>query len=146
MEEEYLNMAIMIFAGGCRSTTATGKVEDKHCNECPNDTACDLAPSARELARIIASQWVKTRDRLPPKATPILYREYSAEEPSGTLHYGYYDRRRRTFIDQGSDEAAPKDLVIAWMPIPEVPAEIHREGRSMQSQWGDLSDEHSYPN
>jgi len=137
-------MAMMIFAGGCRSTTATGKVKDRYCNACPNDTGCELKPRARELARIIAGQWLKTRDGLPPQATPILYRAYSAEDPSGTIHCGQYDRRRRLFIEQGSGAPTPQDLVIAWMPIPKVPAELYQAGSFSQSRGNDLSAEHPY--
>ena len=131
-------MTIRIFAGGCRSTTDTGKVEERYCNECPEQTACDLEPRARELARIIASQWVKTRDVLPLKAAGVLYLEYPSAESSGTVHYGYYDRRRRKFIAQENGEATPKGLVIAWMPVPEVPVEIHKESQSLQVEQGEF--------
>jgi hypothetical protein len=124
-------MAIRIFAGGCRSTADTGKVEERYCNECPEQTACDLEPRARELARMIASHWVKTRDVLPPKGAGVLYLEYPSVEPSGTVHYGYYDQRRRKFIEQESGEATLKDLVIAWMLVPKVPVETYKEGWSL---------------
>ena len=131
-------MAIRIFAGGCRSTTEIGKVEERYCNECPEQTACDLEPRAKELARIIASQWVKTCDVLPPKAAGVLYLEYPSAESSGTLHYGYYDQRRRKFVEQGSAEATSKNSVIAWMPVPEVPVEIYKESRALQVEQGGL--------
>ena len=131
-------MAIRILAGGCRSTTDTGKVEERYCNECPEQGACDLEPRARELARILASQWVKTCDILPPKAAGVLYLEYPSAESSGTVHYGYYDERRCKFIEQGSAEATPKNFVIAWMPVPAVLVEIYQEGRSLQAAQGRL--------
>lgn len=79
--------------------------------------------------RIISSQWVKTRSGLPSKATAILYLEYSFEPPSSIVRYGHYDWQRRQFIEQGSGEETPKDLVIAWMSVPELPAEIREEHR-----------------
>ena len=131
-------MTIMILAGGCRRTTDTGQEEEKYCHECPEQNSCDLEPRARELARIISSQWVKTHDRPPPQAALILYLEYPSAEPSGTVRCGSYDGRRRKFIEQESGEATPKNLVIAWMPVPEVPVEIYKEGRSLQAEQGGL--------
>ena len=137
-------MPIMIFAGGCRRTTDTGQEEEKDCHECPEQNSCDLEPRARELARIISSQWVKTHDRPPPEAAPILYLEYPSAELSGTVHYGSYDGRRRKFIEQESGEATPKNLVIAWMPIPKVSTEIYEEGRFMQLQGAELGRDYPY--
>jgi len=131
-------MSLMILAGGCRRTTDTGQVEEKYCKECPEQTACDLEPRARELARMVSSQWVKTRDRPPPQAVPLLYLEYPSAEPSGTVHCGAYDGRRRQFIEQQSGEAVPKDAVIAWLPIPTVPTEIYEEDRLVRSQRAEL--------
>ena len=131
-------MPITILAGGCRRTTATGQVEEKSCQACPEQNTCDLEPRARELARMISNQWVKSHERPPPTETPILYLEYPSAEPSGTVHCGFYNRRRRKFIEQGSAEAIPKDRVIAWMPIPQVPLEIYEKGRFIQSQRAEL--------
>ena len=132
-------MPIMILASSYRRTTDIGQEEEKDYHECPEQNSCDLEPRARELARIISSQWVKTHDRPPPQAAPILYLEYPSAEPSGIVHYGSYDDRRRKFIEQESGEATPKNLVIAWMPIPKVPTEIYEESRFMQSQRAALS-------
>ena len=119
------------------------KWKNKDCPEGPEQNSCDLEPRARELARIISSQWVKTHDRPPPQAALILYLEYPSAEPSGTVHCGSYDGRRRKFIEQESGEATPKNLVIAWMPIPKVPTEIYDEGRFMQSQRAELGGDYS---
>lgn len=126
-------MTIKIFAGGCRSITDTGQVEDRYCNECPEQNVCDLEPRAPELARIFSDEWVKMQDRLPSKTSSVLYLENSDEKPSGILHYGYYNWRQKRFIEQGSEEATPQDVVIAWMRIPEVPAGIHEELRRKQA-------------
>lgn len=122
-------MTIRIFAGGCRSTTETGRVEDRYCNECPQQTTCDLAPCARELARILANRWVKVRDGLPLKTSVVLYLKSSDGELSGTTHYGHYNWHQKTFNEQDSGKATPHDLVIAWLLIPEVSADIHEELR-----------------
>jgi hypothetical protein len=131
-------VAIEIFAGGCRLTTDTGKIEERYCNECPEQTACDLEPRARELARIIANQWVNARDALPSKAVGVLYLESSSAESSRTVHYGYYDQRQRQFIEQGSAKVIPENLVIAWMPVLEVPVEIYKKGRALKIKQGEF--------
>ena len=77
--------------------------------------------------------------------TPILYLEYPSAEPSGTVHCGFYDRRRCQFIEQGSAEAIPKDRVVAWMPIPHVPLEIYEEGRFIQLQRAELGFGRGHP-
>lgn len=122
-------MAIQILADGCRSTTANGEVVDKYCDQCPQENGCDLAPRARRLARSTIGHWVDTRDRLPPTLAPLLYVTCATEAVSGSLHLGRYNRRRRSFIDQGSSEATPQGGVAAWLLIPEIPAAIQAATR-----------------
>lgn len=122
-------MAIRIFAGGSRSATDTGQVEDWYGNEGPEQNECD-----QELARTFSDQWVKLRDRLPSETLAVLCLAANSDGlPSGTVRYGHYSRRRKAFIEQGGGEAIPHDLVIAWMRIPKVPADIQEELRRKQA-------------
>jgi hypothetical protein len=120
----------MIFAGGCRYTTDDGKM--KRCTECFSQDTCKLEPHARELAESISRQWVSTEDLLPPEATPVLYLEYPSELPAGTVHIGYYQTDRGRYIEQLSGESLREKAVIAWMPLPEVPAAIYKNRRFVQ--------------
>ncbi len=122
-------MGLTIFAGGCRYTTDDGKTKIKHCNECFSYDTCKLEPRARELAESISRQWVNTEDLLPPEARPVLYLEYPSELPAGTVHIGYYEADRGRYIEQVSGESLLKKAVIAWMPLPEVPAAIYKNRR-----------------
>jgi hypothetical protein len=126
-------MTIRILAGGCRFTTATGKVEDICCNDYLEQTVCDLEPCARERVWRLSEQWIKTRHRLPSRTAAVLYLDNSAEEPSATLRYGHYHPRWKTFIEHGSGGTTPHHRVIAWMLIPQVPADIHEQLRSNQA-------------
>ena len=122
-------MTIRIFAGGCRSTIETGQVEDRYCNECSQQPTCDWAPYAQELTRILATQWVKVQDGLPLKTAPVLYLENADGERSDTLHYGYYNWRQQTFIEQGSGKTTYPDVVSEWLLIPKVLADMLGEIR-----------------
>jgi hypothetical protein len=119
-------MAIMIFANGCRRATDTGKMAVKRCDECIAQPTCELKPHSRELNTLIASQWIKTSDRLPPQAVAVLYVEYSPAH-TGSIHYGYYDDDQQQFIEQGSNHALSKERVMAWMLVPVPPVELYEE-------------------
>lgn len=113
-------MAMKIYTGSTRSTGVTTQGEIRYCEQCPNDSGA--------LGRTIAEQWVESADKLPPsKAVSVLYLAYSPDQPSGTVRYGHYNRRRRQFIEQGSGDATPKDRVVAWLPVPSVPAAIYQK-------------------
>jgi hypothetical protein len=119
----------MIFAGGCRSKTDIGHIEEKHCNECQAYELCELEPRARQMAKIVSEQWVRTSDMAPSRTTPLLYLEYPSFEPNGTLHLGHFDRQRRRFVEQGTGETLSEHAVIAWMPVPPAPVPVQREVR-----------------
>jgi hypothetical protein len=123
-------MGMTILAGGGRHMMATGKHEAKRYNAYTAQSAGRSEPPARELAAMLANQWISTDTALPPQALPILYLEYPATVPAGTVHCGHYDRRRRQYLEQGSGSAIPANQVIAWLPIPEIPPPIYRSRRA----------------
>ena len=122
-------MTIRIFAVGRRSTPETDPVGGWYYNECLLPSTCDWAPYTQALARILATQWVKVQDGLPPKTAPVLYLENADGERSGIMHYGYYNWHQQTFIEQGSGKTTPPDVVSAWLLIPKVLADMLGEVR-----------------
>jgi hypothetical protein len=122
-------MAIKIFAAGCRHMTDTNGVEVRHCDQRFAQNACELEPRVRELTELIRSQWTQTSAVRPPQEVAVLYLEYPSAKPFGTVHYGHYVAHQRQFIEQGSGEVLPEELVMAWMPIPAPPAGIYDEPR-----------------
>jgi hypothetical protein len=68
-------MGMTILAGGGRHMTATGKHEAKRYNAYTAQGPDRIEPPARELAAMLADQWISTDTALPPQALPILYLE-----------------------------------------------------------------------
>ncbi len=117
-------MGLTIFAGGCRYRTDNGKTIAKRCSECHPESICERGRYAQELAAIIANQWVRTNELLPPLGATILYLEYSPGMPA-RVYLGYYDESERKYLEQASAASLPENRVIAWMPVPEVPDTLH---------------------
>ena len=132
-------MSLMIFAGGCRYTTEDGKTKTRQCKECFSRGACELEPQARVLAETLSSQWVSTTESLPPGGAAILYLEYPSELRTGTVHVGYYDGDDGSYIEQTSGASLPEKVVIAWMPLPEVPAGLYKNRRFVRRRSNPLA-------
>ena len=122
-------MGLMIFAGGCRSPGGDGKTKTKQCKECYAFGACELEPQAQALAETLSNQWINTTESLPSGGAAILYLEYPSELRTGTIHVGYYESDEGSYIEQSSGASLPEKAVIAWMPLPEVPAGIYKNRR-----------------
>jgi hypothetical protein len=133
------DMALTIFAGGCRYTTDDGKTKTKHCNECFSQGTCELEPRARELAEIISRQWVSTENLPPPEETAILYLEYPSETLAGTVYLGYYEADEGRYLELATGEALSEQAVIAWMTLPEVPEEIYKNRQFARQRPGHLA-------
>ena len=118
-------MGLTIFAGGCRYRTDDGRTIAKRCSECHPESICERGRCAQELAALIASQWVRTNELLPPAGATILYLEYPPGTPAGRVHLGFYDEDKRKYLEQASAASLPENHVIAWMPVPEVPGTLH---------------------
>lgn len=131
-------MGITIIAGGCRSTSDDGLIQDNQCNTCASQTTCEFEPRARELAALFSSQWISVDEGLPPEGNFVLYLEYPSETPRGTLHLGYYDRNKKRFIGQADATSLVKKQVLAWMPVPEVPFEFYARYRPAKQLPGGL--------
>jgi hypothetical protein len=118
-------MGITIFAGGCRYIGDDGQIQVRNCDDCIQQKFCDREPRARELAAKIAGQWIKTSDRLPLDREPILYLEYPSSVPTGTVHYGYYDGKRKSYTEWGSGHTLTKQRIIAWIQAAPVPEHVY---------------------
>ncbi|MFO1428570.1 MAG: hypothetical protein U1F76_00285 [Candidatus Competibacteraceae bacterium] len=132
-------MGLMIFAGGCRYPAADGKTTTKQCKECHSFGACELEPQARALSELLSNQWISTAESSPPGGTAILYLEYPSELRTGTIHVGYYESDDRSYIEQSSGASLPDKAVIAWMPLPEVPAGIYKNRRFVRRRSNPLA-------
>ncbi len=132
-------MSLMIFAGGCRYTTADGKTKTRQCKECFSRGACELEPQARALAETLSSQWISTTESLPPGGAAILYLEYPSELRTGTVHVGYYESDEGSYIEQASGASLSEKAVVAWMPLPEIPPAIYKNRRSVRRRSNHLT-------
>jgi len=133
-------MGLTIVAGGCRDTNeATGKIEEQHCNTCVAQEHCELHPQARQLAEVIANQWLRTDAKPPPADTAILLLQYSARNAASQARLGRYDSKRRLYIEAGSNNTLPERTVLAWMPIPPVPDAILKTAAAKKRRISDAA-------
>lgn len=123
-------VGIMIMPGGCRKAGKNDRLERQSCNSCPRQGGeCEDEPQARELASMMAQQWVSCRDERPPLLEAILFLEYPSDLPSGNIRHGYYDGDSATYVEWASGFALPESAVVAWMLVPDVPKDIYRTSR-----------------
>jgi len=124
-------MALTIIADGCIIDKG-GATERRSCYACPQQGVCEQEPRARELSRMLASQWVSVRDNPPATVDTILYVEYLAKHPAGSVCLGRYEPTKKTYIEHGTGRLSPPQQVIAWMPVPHIPDAVYRHCQRLQ--------------